>query len=92
MGVIYAIAFYAISNTQYCSTATIAKSTYENAEDGITVLSKRFDKLQDDVMTLSKSYGQKKQGKINFAKLKISLSYKIQQKSILKILSHHLMT
>ena len=59
MGVIYAIASYAISNTQYCSTATILKSTNENAENGITVLSKRVDKLQDDVITLSKSYAQK---------------------------------
>ena len=83
MGVIYAIAFYAISNTQYCSTATISKSTYENSEDGITVLSKRVDKLQDDVITLSKIYEQKKHGKINFAKLNISLSYKqFQFKSV----------
>lgn len=77
MSVIYAIAFYTISNTQYCSITTMQKSRNENAENGITDnLLKLVDKLQDDVITLSKSYAQKNHSKINFAKLKISLSYK----------------
>ena len=53
MRVIYTIALYTISKTEYCSTATIPKNTSGKAGNGITIF---FDKLKDDVITLRKSY------------------------------------
>ena len=82
--VIYTIVLYTISKTEYCSSTGIPKKTSGNAENGITIFFKLVGKLQDDVITLRKSYAQKNYNEINFLKEKISLSFKqLQFKSVL---------
>ena len=82
--VIYTTVLYTISKTEYCSSTGIPKKTSGNAKNGITIFFKLVDKLQDDVITLRKSYAQKNHDEINFLKEKISLSYKqLQFKSVL---------
>ena len=84
MRVIYTIVLYTISKTEYCSSTGILKKISGNAKNGITIFLKLVDKLQDDVITLRKSYAQKNHDEINFLKEKISLSYKqLQFKSVL---------
>ena len=82
--VIYTTVLYTINKTEYCSSTGIPKKTSGNAENGITIFFKLVGKLQDDVITLRKSYAQKNYDEINFLKEKISLSYKqLQFKSVL---------
>ena len=84
MRVIYTIVLYTISKTEYCSSTGILKKISGNAKNGITIFLKLVDKLQDDVITLRKSYAQKNYNEINFLKEKISLSFKqLQFKSVL---------
>ena len=82
--VIYTTVLYTINKTEYCSSTGIPKKTSGNAENGITIFFKLVGKLQDDVITLRKSYAQKNYNEINFLKEKISLSFKqLQFKSVL---------
>ena len=59
MRVIYTIVLYTISKTEYCSSTGILKKISGNTKNGITIFLKLVDKLQDDVITLRKSYAQK---------------------------------
>ena len=82
--VIYTIVLYTISKTEYCSSTGIPKKTSGNAGNGITIFLKLVGKLQDDGITLRKSYARKNYDEINFLEEKISLSCKqLQFKSVL---------